>query len=520
MFRDDWSSTERYSERRQREVNLRKQSLRQSWPTLILLPVLIGTLHACAWSLFITLILHESFGLSDGHHAPWPGAIAVIFVISFWINRAISRLPLGNWSSQAVTVACWFVTWLAWLAFEPSYRESRPWADPGDLVESNAYLIVPLLISMIVWWVGMTYASDIASVSSEDVRTVVQRDWLILVSSILLAALVDSGSGHDALRQARFVVPLMLIVSIALVAGAEVESTRRVAHRRGAQAPGWGRWARLVGGFSLAIILLSLLVLAVLSPDALDAVVGGIAWVVRVIGVVIGYILLAIVWAIFQVVILLTKLFNAIFGDMFGPIQQPEMQMQPVSPLEQLPEQQGETPVWEYAILLRWLLLSVVVAVVAFLLFRFTRRSGGDDEDDGVEEQRDSVFSADLARKQLRDLFRRRQREARLPKLDLDKPPTTVREAMVYLEVLAARQGAERHPEETPADFVGRLRAVWSGVASPLVDFPRRYERVRYGEIADETGSPDHEAAIRDWNAVWQVRRNIEPPKDPTSTPT
>jgi hypothetical protein len=365
----------------------------------------------------------------------------------------------------------------------------------------------------------MTYASDIASVSSEDVRTVVQRDWLILVASILLAALVDSDSGHDALRQARFVVPLMLIVSIALVAGAEVESTRRVAHRRGAQAPGWGRWARLVGGFSLAIILLSVLVLAMLSPDALDALVGGIAWVARVIGAVIGYILLSIVWAIFQVMILLTKLFNAIFGDMFGQVQQPQMQMQPVSPLEQLPEQQGETPVWEYAILLRWLLLSLVVGVVAFLLFRFSRRSGGDDDDDGVEEQRDSVFSADLARKQLRDLFRRRQRDARLPKLDLDKPPGTVREAMVYLEVLAARQGAQREPGETPSDFVGRLRAVWSGVSSPLVDFPRRYERIRYGEIADETGSDDHEAAIRDWNAVWQVRRNVEPPKPPPDSP-
>ncbi len=519
MFRDDWSTTERHTERRQREANLRKQSLKQSWPTLVLLPVLIGTLHACAWSLVMTLFLHQSFGLSGGHPAPWPGAVAILFVVSFWVNRAIPRLSLGNWASQLLTVACWFAAWVAWITLEPSYREAHIWEHPGDLVEANAYLIVPLLISMVVWWVGMTYATDIASVSSEDIRTVVQRDWLVLVASILLAALIDSDPGYDALRMARFVVPLMLIVSVALVAGAEVESTRRVAHRRGAQAPGWGRWARLVGGFALAIVLLSVLVLAVLSPDALNALVGGIAWIARAVGTVVGYILLAVVWAIFQVAIVLTKIFNAIFGDMFGTIQQPQMQMPPPGPLDQLPEKQGETPVWEYAILLRWVLLSIVVAVVAFLLFRFSRRSGGEDLDDGVEEQRDSVFSADLARKQLRDLFRRRQREARLPKLDLDKPPQSVREAMVYLETLAARQGAERLPEETPGDFVARLRAVWSGVSTPLVDFPRRYERIRYGEVADEAGSSDHEAAIRDWSAVWQARRNVEPPKPPPDNP-
>jgi len=520
MFRDDWSSTERHSERRQREVNLRRQSLRQSWPTLVLMPILVGALHACAWSLFITLFLHESFGLSDGTPSPWPGAIALIFVVSFWVNRAIPRFSLANWANQVLTVGCWFVTWLAWLALEPSYRQARIWEQPGELVKSSAYLIVPLLISMVVWWAGMNWSSEIASVSSEDMRTVVQRDWLILVASILMAALVDAEPGADALRVARYAVPLMLILSVALVAGSEVESTRRLAHSRGAQAPGWARWARLVGGFALAIVLLSVLVLAVLSPDALNAVVGGIAIVARVVGTVIGYILLAMVWAILQVIMFLIKIFNAIFGDIFGPVEQPTMQMAPPAFMEEPVRETGEeTEAWEYAILLRWIVLSLVVAVVAFIFFRFARRSSGDDLDDGVEEQRDSVFSADLARKQLRDLFRRRQRDQRLPRLDLDKPPQSVREAMVYLETLAMRQGVERHPEETPGDFVARLRAAWTGVASPLVDFPRRYERIRYGEQADDPGSADHEAAIRDWNAVWQARRNVEPPKDPPPSP-
>lgn len=513
MFRDDGASTERYAERRRREANLRRQSLKQSWPTLILLPALIGTLHACAWSLAITMFLHESFGLSGGHHAPWPGAIAVLFVVSFWVNRVIARLARGTWTSQGITFVCWFLTWNAWMWLEPSYRESHIWEHPGDFVRSSAYLIIPLLVSMVVWWVGLSYASEIASTSAEDIRIVVQRDWLILVASILLAAVVDSRAADAALHAARIVVPLMLITSVALVAGAEVESTRRVASRRGALAPGWGKWARLVGGFSLAIVLLSVFVLAILSPDALNALVGGITWVAKLIGSVVGYIILAIVWVIFQIVVLLTELYNAIFGGMFGPVEQPQMQMQAPGVLEPLIQQEGEPPVWEYAILLRWVVIGVVVLVAAFLFFRFTRRPSATETDDSVDEQRDSVFSADLARKQLRDLFRRRQREARLPKLDLNSTPRGVREAMVYLLTLADRQGAGRRPAETPEDFVSRLRAIWPGVGAPLVDFPQRYERVRYGEIADDPGTPDHELAVRDWQLVWQARRDIAPPE-------
>jgi hypothetical protein len=518
MFRDDWSTTERQSERREREATLRRQSLKQSWPTLVMIPILIGILHTCAWSLLMELFLHESFGLSGGNPAPWPGAIAVIFVASFWCNRFIARLPLGTYASQAVTLGCWVVAWLAWIALEPAYRDTTAWSHPGQFVQSEAYLIMPLLISMVVWWVGLLYASGIASISAEDIRTTVQRDWLVLVASILLAALVDGSSGDDALAMARIAVPLQIITSLALVAGAEVESTRRMAQRRGALAPGWGRWARLVGGLALGVLLLTLVVLAVLSPGALNAVVSGIAFTAKLVGTVIGYILLAVVWAIFQVIILITNGLEAIFGDLFGPVPQPNPPTQPPMDMEQFRTDNGEVRTWEYAVLLRWVALAIVIAVAAVLLFRFTRRSASEEDGEGIDEQRDSVFSADLARQQLRDLFRRRHRGRKPPRLDLARPPGSVREAMVYLETLAVRQGVGRNPEETSGDFAARLRAVWPGSSPPLVDFPRRYDRVRYGEEPDEAGSADHEAALRDWQGIWRLREEA-PPLPPAAPP-
>jgi len=512
MERDDFMVSDSQRANRAREASLRKQPIRQSWPLLIMIPVLTGILHACAFALMIEMFLGETFGLSAGRPAPWPGAIALIFLASFWANRAIAGAIAGATASQAMTFVCWLGVYFAWIVLEPTYRDTDVWSRPGQFVQSEAYLIMPLLISMIVWWVGMNYATDIANISAEEVRSVVLRDWFILFGSILLAAMAGGAAGANAFSVARIAAPLLLIVSLALVAGAEVESTRRMAMRRGGHPPGWGRWARLVGGLSVSVALLTLIVLAILSPDALGAIVGGIAAISRALGVVLGYILLAIVWTVFQVVILVSKLLGLVFGDMFGEIATPEMAMQPGINLESLRQQEGEVEEWEYAVLLRWVALFFAVAIVAVILFRVTRKPQLEAGDDGVDEHRDSVFSTDLARQQLRDLFRRKQRARKPLKLDLDRPPRSIRETMLYLETLALRQGVGRREAETAEDFAARLRAVWSGVSAPLIDLPRRYERVRYGELDDAADSPDFAPAANDWARVWAARKDVEPP--------
>jgi hypothetical protein len=511
MARDEAFVSDSRKAARDREAALRRQSIKKSWPVVIMIPVLVGTLHACAFSLLMELFLGESFGLSGGHPAPWPGAIALIFLASFWANRAIGRLDRGTVMSQVLTFGCWLATYLAWIVLEPVYRDTDVWSNPGLFVQSEAFLIPPLLISMIVWWIGMNYAADIANISAEEIRMTVQRDWLVLFGSILLAAMIGGTAGDIALSAARIAVPLLIIVSLALVAGAELESTRRLAIRRGGQPPGWGRWLRLVGALSAGVLLLTLLVLAALSPEALGAIVSALATIAGAIGWVLAYIVLAIVWTIFQVVIAVTRLLEWIFGDMFGPIEQPTLPIQQPAEMESLAMEDRDVQEWEYAILLRWVALVIAIAVVAIILFRVTRRTQTTEEDDAVDEQRDSVFSADLAKQQLRDLFRRRERAARPRRLNLDQPPASVRETMMYLEVLAKRQGVERLPNETSGDFAARLRAVWSGTGPALVDFPRRYEHVRYGEHDD---GAEYERSLNDWNQIWNARRHVEPPRE------
>lgn len=494
---------------RSRDRALRHQSIRQTWPTLILIPGLVAILHSCAYSVLIQLFLGPTFGLSAGHPAPWPGAIGVIFMLSFWTNRFIGRWERSGVIGQIATFLAWAVAWLGWIAIDPAYNETTFWSHPGRLVHEDAWLIPPLLISLITWWIGLLYAATIASISAEELRTTVQRDWMVLFGSIILGAIIGGDAASAGINAARIAVPLQLLVSVALIAGAETEVTRRMAIRRGGTAPGWGRWLRLVSTIGAAIIVLTVVVLALLSPGALDAIMGAILTVLRWVGFVLQYVLYAIVWTLFTILGAIARLFNYLFGDMFGPVEPPVMPVAPqMEGIDQMQEQ-GEVGAWEYAHLLRWGLLGAVILTVVVVLFRLTRRAESNEDDGIVDEQRESVFSTDLARQQLRDLFRRRQKGAPPPRLDLDRPPANLREAMVYLEVLARRQGEGRRPDETPEDFAARLRAHWAGVSAPLVQFPGQYDRVRYGE---ESRPGDDDIAAATWSQIWKARKAAEQP--------
>jgi hypothetical protein len=172
----------------------------------------------------------------------------------------------------------------------------------------------------------------------------------------------------------------------------------------------------------------------------------------------------------------------------------------------QMPER-GESEPWKYAALVRWGALAVVVIAVVLLLFRLTRRPKDIDAEAVGEEERSSVFSTDLAREQLRNLFRRGRRGSRLPRLNLDQAPSSVRDAWRYLQVLALRQDVGRGEAETPQDFAARLRAVWPGTAGSLNDLAALYERSRYGDLESER---DDTAAADDWRDIYRRRRESD----------
>ena len=477
-----------------------------NWPELLLLPSLLAITQTLAITPLLHMFFGEDFGLTGGRAVMWPGGLTALGLAGFWLTKFVTRITSDPRYFTVALAFGWLGCALIWIGLEPSYGLRGLLAEPGSLVDTRGYLIAPLLLSLGVWWQGIRYATVDFLLTSEEIRGTTQRSWLILIGSLVFAVLLDNNAGQDATGTAPFVVPSMMIASVALVAAAEIHTSRRQISQSGGRPPTWSRWGRLVGGLGLAILAVVLVVTVLLTPGAFAAMIGAIGVTVRAIGQLLLWLLYGVFYVLYYVFYAISELFRAIFDMEFGPMEPPE----PPGAMEGGPlefEQREDDEEWRYAALLRWGLLGIVVLAVILLLFRLANRRSEGTADEIGDEERSSVFSADLARNQLRNLFRRGGRGSRLPRLNLDSAPSSVRESWRYLQVLAVRQHVGRREAETPQDFAARLRAIWPGTAASLNDLVGRYERSRYGDLDSER---DYAAAIDDWSDIYRRRKDVE----------
>jgi hypothetical protein len=486
------------------EPRRRRRGLRH-WPELLLLPILLAIVQGLAISPLLYIFFGESFGLTGGRPVMWPGGIALLGLASFWAAKFVMRVTRSaTWFPVAMAL-CWLIAVAVWIGLEPVYGLRGVLSDPVSLVDERGYLIAPLLLSLGVWWQGIRYATIDFLFTAEEVRGSTQRSWLVLVGSLIFAALIDNDAGDQALGTTPFVVPALMVASVALVAAAEIHASRQQISQSGGRPPTWSRWARLVGAVGTSILVVAIVVLLLLTPGAFAAMIDTLLGVLRLIGQLLLWVLYGVFYVLYYIFYAITELIRSVFNLEFGPMEPPKQpEGMQNGPLEfQQQEEQGE---WKYAIWLRWGVLGLLVVAVVVLLFRFTRRSSSDDVEEVGDEERSSVFSADLAKQQLRNLFRRGPRGSRLRRLNLDAAPESTREAWRYLQVLAVRQDVARRDDETPQDFAGRLRATWPGTAASLNDLATRYERSRYGDIDSEQ---DYAAAVEAWSDIHRRRNDI-----------
>lgn len=471
---------------------------RPGWtdPSSILLPIFIGILRAAPYAPFFAMFLGEEFGLSGGRPAPTAWALAIISIIGFWTARLVPRYIRNSAIANVALVAVGIVCWYVWMWLEPH------WDVPANPITiANSELLWTFVIAIVFWILTLRLALDETEQTSEGVRGIMIRSLIGVVAGAALAGFIGGDMGEAGLQAAYIGLPAGLISGVGALGMSEMAATRALARRRGTTVPGWNRWARSFTGTASILLVITIIAALILGPGFIDAVVSGLAAVWEAIATVILWIMYGIVYVFVYVYKAIAWFLGLFFDEPLPNMEVPDMGLVGTPEPEPI-TQEEETEPWWFAPYLRFAGIVLLVLIGLALVVRFARARVVPAESDH-EEERSSVFSGSLLRQQLRNMFHRRSGAEKPRKLDLASDPESVRESMLYLQVLATRLDTPRQPAETPHDFATRLSGEWPDLGEPLAEINHRYERVRYGET-DE----DRAAVVAAWRTIWNAQKD------------
>lgn len=482
-------------------------SHRPAWfdPTFTVLPIFLGVLRAAPLAPFMAMFLGPQFGLSNGHDAPNVWALVVLCAIAFWSTRLLPLLIKNNAALNIGYLVLGVVGWIAWMALEPDWAIMDVLRKPLTMYTGNGHFVWTFLLVMILWVLTLRLALDQRERSSEGIREIMMRGLVVLLVGVVLASLIGGDMGEAGIHASIRALPAVLVAGVGAVGIGEMGETRAAARRRGTTVPGWSRWFRTFSGSAAVLLVVIFVAILILGPGFIDLVLDAIAATWNVIAMGILWIAYGVIYVVVYIYRGIAWLLGLFFDFETAPIELPGQESSMGTPEPGGPPmaEMSEFPAGE---IFRIVAVVGVLVIGAALLFRIVRHRNPDPDGD-AEEERESVFSGSLLRDQLRNLFRRKPGAERVRKLDLGSDPTSVREGMLYLQVLAERMDMGRDTSETSSDFTARLIEEWPHLHAPLQEMNRRYERTRYGETEE-----DRAAVATAWREIWRDRE--EPLKD------
>lgn len=485
-----------------RQSNSTGSKHRTSWfdPTRSLLPVFLGVLRAATLAPFVAMFLGSQFGLSAGLDAPSAWPLAALGAFAFWITWLLPRYVRNSILLNICFVALGILGWIGWMAIEPDWPIGQVLRDPASIVGGNGHFVWTFLLTFIFWIFTLRLALDARERSSDGVRAMLVRSLVAILAGTILAAVIGGKMGDEGIHAAFLALPATLIAGIGAVGISEMGETRETARRRGTTMPGWGRWLRTFGGSSALLLIIVAIAMIALGPGFISLLLDALRVTWSMIATVLLWVMYGVVYALVYIYRGIAWILGHFFDVSMKPIEPPEMNSQQGTPTPLEPSPPGESD-FPAAELLRFGVIGAVVLIGLAVLLRFTATMRK-DSDGEIDEERASVFSGSLLRNQLRNMFRHRLAVERPRKLNLESDPASVRESMLYLQVLAERLGHGRKSLETSHDFTSRLAKIWPNLAIPLAGMNDRYENVRYGESEE-----DRATALRAWREIRDAQR-------------
>ena len=458
-------------------------------PASIFAPILVAIVETAVVAPLLAL-LDELFDRDGASASPNVILLGVVGLIAFAATRWLQRQQVSLRVLQLL-----LISGIALVAVTaPIVQDFGPLWNPDE----PAVAILASVAAAIAWWRGMQYGSDPEPFGADRITTLVKVSWVALVAQVLLIATADGAAADAATDALRVAMPVAVVAGLVLLALGQIEQARVIAARRGGRAPERRGWMTYAFVFAIGLLLIAVLGSAVLG-DTANWVLEPLGWLLNGVIFVLSWVLYGVVYAIFILLYPLIWLLERLRAD---PQPQEAQTQGEVGRLEEVVNNgaDGLPAALQTAIEIGAVVLLIAIVLVGLALT--LRRVRPLAEVDVADEERESLWSRDLAMTQLKGMFRRGHDDA-IDRIDLRRPPASVRDAYRALQALAQRDGVPRREAETPAEFSRRLSFAWPGQAAAIGRLTRSYERVRYG------GAPDDAelAAARDsWQAILQSR--------------
>jgi flagellar biosynthesis/type III secretory pathway M-ring protein FliF/YscJ len=153
--------------------------------------------------------------------------------------------------------------------------------------------------------------------------------------------------------------------------------------------------------------------------------------------------------------------------------------------------------------IIKWVVLAIIIAVVIFILVKTISRYRARQLKEDFDEVRESLFSWQGLRDDLKEFFNslgRRRKPVKEPVYHFDEEVgrLDIREIYRHMQWEAGRSGIPRRRHETAEEYARRIKDIVPDSVRPLGGLTHMYENVRYGE---EIASVDKEAKA---NSLWQ----------------
>ncbi|MCC6704413.1 MAG: DUF4129 domain-containing protein [Thermomicrobiales bacterium] len=464
-------------------------------PASLLAPLLTAVVETAVAAPLLALLdaVADHNGLSD---APSAFVLGIIGLLGYLLTRWLQRREIGLRALQGVLLGGAVV--LAVVA--PMVQGLGSLWNPG----APGVVILASAVAVVAWWRGMQYGSDPEPFGAERLNTLVKVAWVALVAQVLLVTTLDGDRGDAVADALRIAMPVAAVAGLMLLAIGQIEQARINAARRGGRAPERKGWMLYAALFAVALLVLATLGSALFGGDATSWILAPLGWVVRSVVFVLTWILIGVAFVFFILFYPIFWLLSRLRAD---PQPQEEQQQGELGPMQQIIDEgaDGLPEALQTAIEIGAVVLIIAAVLVALALTM--RRVRAQSDVDVADEERESLWSRELAMSQLKGIFRREHGDE-LDRIDLRQPPRSVREAYRALQALARRDGVPRREAETPAEFSRRLARAWPSEAAAITDLTRRYERVRYGAAPDE---PELTAARQSWDVILSGRNRARP---------